>query len=163
MALWIVRAGKHGEYEYINFTQSIVSIDWSRLNDLSAISDKQELVNLIKYAYHEERERTRINWATQVWTFLNKISIGDIIALPLKKRAIIALGEISGGYRFSESNPSGARHIRPVKYWAEFSKGEFAQDILNSFQSQSTVCNVNRNNAEERVRLIYRAGQIPTK
>jgi restriction system protein len=67
---------------------------------------------------------------------------------------VIVIGEVSGDYRYIKDNPVGMKHTRAVKSWREFPRNQFDQDLLYSFGALSTVCRIQRNQAEERVRAL---------
>lgn len=155
MALWLVRAGKYGEREDMAIKEKVALIGWSNLGDLSNVKDKIELRKLIDNAYPDDKEKTKLNWTSQVWFFLHDIKEGDLIALPLKHRAVIAIGEVSGNYFYNIDNPADARHLRSIKLWKEFPRNIFDQDLLYSLGSASTVCQIRRNEAETRIKSIF--------
>lgn len=151
MALWLVRAGKYGEREDFALQHNVALIGWVELSDLSTIRNRKDLAALLDETYPDHNKFTLQNWESQIWQFVHEIQKGDFIALPLKHRSVIALGEVIGDYCFEPNFPSDARHTRQVKFWTEIPRNKFYQDLLGSFGSRRTVCRVNRNNAEERV------------
>lgn len=155
MTLWLVRAGKHGEREDFALDNNVVVIGWGELNrDLSSLKTRQELADLLQNTYPEQKPKTLSNWESQIWPFIREIKKGDLVALPLKHRAVIAIGEIEGEYRYKAENPLDARHTRPVKWKPELTRGQFAQDLLYSLGARRTVCRIQRNDAERRVKDI---------
>jgi restriction system protein len=154
MALWLVRAGKYGEREDFALQNNLALIGWEELPDLSYIKVRKELTTLLKKSYPDLNPKTLMNWESQIWPFVKEISVGDLIALPLKHRAVIAIGEFTGDYCFIGDNPINARHVRPVKWLNEFPRNQFGQDLLYSLGAAMTVCRIRRNNAESRVRNI---------
>lgn len=75
------------------------------------------------------------------------------MALPLKSQSSIALGSIEGDYRFEEVAPD-IKHIRPVKWLSIIPRSEFDQGLLFFLGARCTVCEIKRNNAEERIRKM---------
>ena len=79
--------------------------------------------------------------------------------LPRKLTKQIAIGKVVGPYQFREVN-SKPRHTRPVQWLpSEFPRTAFNQDLLYSFGSARTVCEITRNNAVVRVTAVL-AGQL---
>jgi restriction system protein len=111
-------------------------------------------MQLLEEIYPDEKKKTLINWGSQIWPFIYTMQIGDLIALPFKNRSVILIGEVTGGYQHRPDLPSDARHTRPVKWIGEFPRTGFDQDILYSLGAFMTVCRIQRNNAEERVKAI---------
>lgn len=164
MALWLVRAGRHGEYEDFVVDNDVVAIGWSELNDISEVQSRGELLALLQETYPDDKLGTVRNWRNQLWTLLTRIIEGDLVALPLKKRSVIAIGRVTGPYRFRSDFPAGARHTRPVK-WVEtdIPRTAFGQDLLFSLGAFLTVCQIKRNNAEERVKTILEGKPDPLR
>jgi restriction system protein len=72
--------------------------------------------------------------------------------LPLKTRSALAVGKVSGPYKFEPEAPSGAKHQRPVKWVrTDIPRGDVDQDILFSLGSTLTVFQVRRSDAEKRL------------
>lgn len=154
MAVWLVRAGKRGERESLALEEGVAVIGWEDLPDLSDVKTKEELHTLLESAYPDVKRETLQNWLGQIWAFIVGIQEGDLITLPLKTRSAIAIGEVTGSYRYRPDLPGDARHTRPVKWLKEFPRSAFDQDLLYSLGAYMTVCRVQRNNAEERIRAM---------
>jgi restriction system protein len=161
MTIWLVRAGKHGEREDFALEKNAAVIGWDELPDLSGIKTRQDMLTLLRKTYPSEKEKTRMNWASQLLGFVQRIKPGDLIALPLKRRSFIALGSVEGDYAFKGDNPPGALHLRPIKWEAEIPRSQFGQDLLYSLGAANTVCQISRNNAEVRI-LNLLAGKPDT-
>ncbi|MHB1006082.1 MAG: restriction endonuclease [Chloroflexota bacterium] len=164
MALWMVRAGKHGEREDFALDNSVIAIGWEEIQqDLSVFKARQEIDDIVQQVYVGANPNTLSSWVGQLWAFLNRIQGGDLVALPLKSRAAVAIGKVTGGYAYRPDNPPDARHVRPVEWIRkDVPRSAFDQDILYSLGSLLTVCQIQRNNAEDRVRAILR-GKPATK
>ncbi len=102
MTFWIVRAEKHGSNEKSAIEKSLITIGWNELPDLSKIGSKDELKTIYDKKYGPKSKMHIVNVAGQIWNFATKIVIGDLVALPLKISAGIAIGEVIGDYQFKE-------------------------------------------------------------
>jgi restriction system protein len=156
MSIWLVRAGQHGEQEDAVLEKGTAIIGWEELRDLSSVKTREELTLLMKDTYPNEKWRTLANWAGQVWTFCDRIKIGDLIVLPLKTHPAIAIGQITGPYEYKANGRVGF-HTRKVKWIRKDfprSPSIFGQDLLYSFGAFMTVCQIQRNNAESRITAI---------
>jgi restriction system protein len=155
MAVWLVRAGKHGEQEQAALDRNVATIGWDELPDLVPIADKEALESLYERCYPDESPMTRANKVGQVWGFRGRIKEGDLIVLPLKTRSAIAIGKVVGPYQYRTDLGDDVRHTRPVE-WArkDLPRTTFDQDLLYSLGAFMTVCQVRRNNAEERIRAV---------
>ena len=155
MSLWLVRAGKHGEQEDKVIEKNIAAIGWLKLPDLSSINSREQLKTLYEQTYPDTKKMAVINNVSQVWAFLRRIKEGDLVVLPLKRRAAIAIGEVTGPYEYRTDITENIRHTRPVNWMrTDLPRTAFSQDLLYSFGAFMTVCQISRNNAEERVRKI---------
>jgi restriction system protein len=154
MALWLVRAGRSGEYEDLAFENNLVVISWPELADLSGIKTREELKALLAKTYPDESPGKLVNWESQLWSFVKEMQPGDLVALPRKHQPVIAIGEVAGPYQYRPDFPEVSRHTRPVKWLEEKPRSDFAPDILYSLGASMTICRVQRNNAEERVRAL---------
>ncbi|MEM1059320.1 MAG: restriction endonuclease [Verrucomicrobiota bacterium] len=154
--VWMVRAGKHGQYQDRVIDQNIAAIGWPDLPDLSGIRSKDELLNLIKKTYPDANPRTLSNWCNQVWAFLHSIKPGDLIVLPLKGKSAVAMGKCVSGYQYLSENPEDCRHSIGVQWNEErVPRKRFKQDLLDSLGAFLTVCRIRRNNAESRIIEVF--------
>lgn len=69
MALWLVRAGAQGEHETLALDKNLVLIGWEDLGDLSRLTTREELLDLLKKTYPEAKEKALRNWSSQIWSF----------------------------------------------------------------------------------------------
>lgn len=161
MTLWLVRAGKYGERENLALEKGLAVIGWEELNDLSGVKTREELYDLLEKTYLEVKPKTLLNWVSQIWPFLKEMQNGDPVALPLKSRSVIAIGEVAGPYQYRSNLPADAKHTRPVKWLKELPRSAFDKDLLYSLGAFMTVCRIQRNNAEERVRALLAGKSMP--
>jgi len=159
MSLWLVRAGRHGEQEQGALENEVVTIGWNDLPDLFDIKTKEELTKLYAKVYPGAKKMQAVNEIGQLWRFVHEIQKGDLVALPLKKQSAIALGEIIGEYEYNEL-ANNIKHIRRVKWLKTIPRSAFDQDILYSLGAFMTVCQISRNDAENRVKEVLRK-EIP--
>ena len=162
MAIWLVRAGKSGEDESFALDNNVVVVGWSELPDLSSIENREELANLLNETYPDSSSSKIGNFTGQLWSFIKRIQIGDIVALPLKTRSKVAFGKITGNYLYKPDNPSGAKHTRSVEWLqTDIARDLIGQDLLYSLGAFMTVCQIKRNNAEERINTLIEKGIDP--
>ena len=115
------------------------------------LKPKEELEKLYVENYGPQKKNHLSNVVGQIWSFKDRINKGDLVALPLKRKSGIAIGEITGDYEFKKIQPN-IKHIRKVKWLKTFPRSSFDQDILYSLGAFLTVGKVRRDDAEERVR-----------
>ena len=150
MTLYVVRAGRHGEWEQIDLSEGITTIGWVQLPDLSRMKSKEELRAIYRSAYPDESEASAENRLSQVWRFAHEIKIGDYIAMPLKTQSAVAIGQVKGDYKYRPGDGM-VKHYREVEWLKTIPKSAFDKDLLYSLGAIQTVFRVSRNNAEARI------------
>lgn len=157
MSLWLVRAGAHGEQEQRALQQNVATIGWNDLPDLSTVKSRVQLKDLYEEVHPDAKKGRVANHVSQIWAFISRIKSGDLVVLPLKHQSAIAIGKVTGAYQYKTDLGSDVLHVRPVKWVrTDIPRTEFGQDLLYSFGAFMTVCQIQRNNAEERVRAILK-------
>ena len=160
MSLWVVRCGGDSGFEQEAYDQRIVGIGWGKLGDVSKFENLDEFRKYYAEKHPDEKVRTQINCSSQVFTFLRKIQIGDLVALPIKSLGAIAFGKIVGEYEFVADAHHYVKHQRKVEWIGEpIPRSSISQDLLYTFGAFLTVFQVTRNDAENRVRALL-AGKM---
>jgi restriction system protein len=163
MAVWLIRAGSHGEYELKFIQESRVYVTWDELDlNLGKLAERSELTRAMTQRYPDTKPRAIANWVSQVWPFAHEIAKSDLVVLPLKTQRAIQIGEITGDYHFEPKGPNPFFHWRPVKWIAEaVPRAHFGKDLPNTFGAFMTICRVQRNNAEARLAAMRATGWKP--
>ena len=162
MAVWLVRAGRDGSREDFVLENGVAAIGFDELPDLSDVKTRAELESLFRAAHPQDHPGRIANYVGQVWAFLQGIQNGDLVALPLKRRAAVAIGRVTGGYRYRADWNPGVRHTRPVEWlMQDIPRNAFDQDLLYSLGAFMTVCRIQRNNAEARIRALLEGKRAP--
>lgn len=152
MTFWVVRAGKYGQVESYSIENNRVAVGWDDIADMSSITSRSALQELVTATYPDETIGTTRVWTGELWAFREVIQVGDWVAIPLKSRAAIAVGRVTGPYQYNGEAPEGAVHQRAVQWIrTDLPRSEVDQDLLYSLGSTLTVFRVRRNNAEERL------------
>lgn len=155
MALWLVRAGSNGEREEMALEQGLAVIGWDELPSLEPYGTRDEILALCQQVYEDEKLNTLRNWAAQLYAFRGRMQKGDLVALPLKRQAAVAFGEVVGDYEYRPDLPSGAAHARKVRWTrTDVPRTAIGTDLLYSLGAFLTVARIQRNDAEERIRAI---------
>lgn len=165
MALWLVRAEKHGEFEEKFLSDKKIYLCWDHLcHDLSEIASQAKLRSLMEEIYPNNVAKKNINQGSQIWAFSHRMKIGDWIALPSKFKAAIHFGKITGDYVFCPNAPDPLYHHRTVDWFAtDIPRSNFDQDILYSLGAFLTICQIKRNNAEQRIMEMAKNGWKASK
>lgn len=153
MAVWLVRAGEKGEMQDFALDNSVAVVGWDDMPDLSTFSTREEMEAHCQQVYPTLKPKTIKNWVSQLWAFSKRIQLEDLVALPLKGQDVIAIGKILGDYKYLGNNPAGAKHTRPVSWIVQdMPRSRLDQDLLYSLGAFMTVCQIQRNNAEARIK-----------
>ena len=165
MAIWLVRAGGRGEYEQKFIQDKRAYITWNRLaTDLLKLSSKESLAKEMAKVYPQTGKNSLRNWVSQVWPFSHEAKRGDLVIVPLKTQPAINIGEITSDYKFDASASDPYYHSFQVKWIGEaIPRTNFGQDLLYSFGAFMTICRIQRNNAEERIKKMRANNWAPEK
>ena len=145
MAVWVVHAGAHGEFEQFAIDNAVVGVDFSLPKGVTQYPSREAL------RQHLQND----NAANQLWRFAHDLQVGETVVLPCKLSRLVAVGQVTGDYRYEADwlYP----HIRPVEWIADdIPRHNFDQDLLYSFGGMLTVFQVNRTNAQERIDRVVR-------
>ena len=156
MSLWMVRAGRHGEQEDTALKENVVTIGWEDMPDLSKIKTKDKLEKLFWQIYPDAKKRGAANEIGQLWRFIHEMKKGDLVALPLKKQSIIVIGRIEDEKYQYKKLAENVKHIRKVKWIKNIPRSAFDQDLLYSLGAFMTVCQIKRNDAENRIKQMLK-------
>lgn len=153
MAIWLIRAGSHGEYEQKFIQENRVYVTWGDLDvNLAKLKQRADLTAAMTERYPDSKPKRIMNWVSQVWPFAHEIKKGDLVVLPLKSQPAIQIGEITGDYHFDPKGANPYFHWRTVKWIGEaVPRANFGKDLLFTFGAFLTICRVQRNNAEQRI------------
>lgn len=163
MAVWLIRAGSHGEFEQKFLQEKRVYVTWDDLDvDLLKLEDREALVSAMIDRYPNAKPKTIANWTSQVWPFAHEMKKADWVVIPLKSQRAIQIGEVTGDYQFETAGPSPYFHWRSVKWIGEaIPRDHFGKDLLNTFGAFMTICRVKSNNAESRLSAMKANGWKP--
>jgi predicted Mrr-cat superfamily restriction endonuclease len=114
--VWIVRAGYWGDEKPIALDNSVATIHWNELSDLSGVTSRDELAQLYRDANPDESSYRVGNAVWQVWAFRSEIRKGDLVIIPLVRMwHAVAVGEVTGSYAYRTDLGKDVRHTLPVE------------------------------------------------
>src|SRR5688572_18520311 len=97
MAIWVIRAGAHGEYESKFTGEGRVYLTWDGLDvNLIRFRHRSELTDAMTERYPDTKPKAIATWVSQEWPFAHEIRKSDLVVLPLKTQRAIQIGEIMG-------------------------------------------------------------------
>ena len=159
--VFLNRAGKIGQDEGSALERGLSIVGFQSYPSLEGITDYEAILSLLNEQDSKIKKRAAANFAGQLWAFSISMIEGDIVVLPLKATSQIALGKVSGLYKYQKIGGEW-RHTRPVDWQRlDVLRSDFKQDLLYSFGAFMTVCQISRNDAETRVATVLRGQKDP--
>lgn len=162
MAVWLVRCGRHGEGEDVALGTGVVGIGWPDAGDLTSTTSLELVRARMAERFPDAKPSTLANWTGQVGSFRSRIKVGDLVALPLKSTPAVAFGRVTGEYRYEPDAQVSMRHQRAVTWIREdVPRDAIDQDLRFSLGAFLTVCRIQRNNAEARIKALLSGSTAP--
>ena len=152
--LYLARAGRNGEDETYAIDNGLAIIRFLDYPSLASAKNYDDILKLVRKTKPELGKRAAGNYAGQLWAFVVAMEAGDLIVMPQKLTSQLALGRVTGPYKFQKIDGI-MRHTRPVEWVrSDVARSVFMQDLLYSFGAFMTVCTITRNNAIKRVLAV---------
>lgn len=159
--VFLVRAGRNGEDEEYVLEHNLAVIGFIEVPALDRAANFDAILELVNASYPGIRSRAAGNYAGQLWAFAISMREGDTVVLPRKLSSQIALGTVTGPYKFQRIGDR-YRHTRPVKWIRpDVPRSVFGRDLLASFGAFMTVCNISRHDAPRRIAAVLAGGTDP--
>ncbi len=99
-AAWLIRAGGKGESAESFITEGIAALGFGHLPDLSQVSSRDEIAELIREDDPDASKGTVGNRAGQLWAFQSKVRQGDLVVMPQASGSHFAIGEVTKPYYY---------------------------------------------------------------
>ena len=101
------------------------------MGDLSAFPDRDALKATYR-ALHPNRSDGHVNTqAGQLWRFARQMQVDDLVVVPLRFIREIAVGEITGEYRWTTDYGPDMPHVRDVEWFmTDAPRDAFPSDLL---------------------------------
>ena len=150
-AVWLVRAGREGEYEDDALKRGLAIVDWS-VGDLTGAVDRDGIRERVRHADPSASSRSIGNVTGQLASFLLDLVEGDIVSLPLKTRSgHVALGRVTGQYvyRAVDGHEFHTRSVNWIR--TDVPLSDFGADLQSSLGYSGTICRIQGNDAERRI------------
>lgn len=157
MALWLYRTGRYGEHEQKFLNDSRIYLTWDEIatHDLTKVKQASEIKTILRQANPDASEGKIANHTGQIFAFIAGMKPGDWIVMPLKSKSAIAIGEINNQFAYDAKAEPHYQLWRGIKWLnQEVPRSAFDQDLLYSFGAIQTLCQIQRNDAEKRIRKM---------
>lgn len=161
-AAWIVRSGRSGERDTFALEHGVAGGGFNEVPDLTGVSSRDQLSDIVRASYPDDSDGKIANFAGQLWALRTRIQVGDTIVLPLKTTSQIAIGVVTGGYRYASDQEPDRRHLIGVDWRrTDVPRTAVHQDLLYSLGAFMTVCQTKRNDGAWRLGQILATGTDP--
>lgn len=158
--VYLVRAGSEGQDEEYVLDNNIAVIGYKDIPSLEGAKNYEEIFKIITTTKPDVKPRAAGNYTGQLWAFAIAMKEGDIVVLPRKLTSQVALGKVSGPYKYQKIG-NEFRHTRKVQWIRpDIARSVFNQDLLSSFGAFLTVCNISRNGAADRIAEVLERGGL---
>ncbi|MDI9394166.1 MAG: hypothetical protein QM426_01550 [Euryarchaeota archaeon] len=144
MRLWLLKSAGTLEDEERILEDSVVTIGWAELPDLSGKNEEQ-VKKLILGIYPGVRGELSETWAGEICSFITKIEKGDLLVVPFKTRNEALIGKVTGDYEYRQIS-CFIRHIRKVRWLKIISKGELEEEYDIDLNSPEALLSIKTDN-----------------
>jgi restriction system protein len=152
--VYLTRAGQHGEDEEYALDHDLAIIGYQAVPSMEGAKTYEGFVELVKKYIPDAKKGAIGNFAGQLHAFAIAMTEGDLAVLPRKTTSQIALGRVTGPYKYRKIG-GNYRHTRAVEWIRpDLPRTAFGQDLLYSFGAFLTVCRISRNDAELRIAAV---------
>ena len=159
MAVWVIRAGREGENEEFALNNGVYSIGFGLDQSVTNFADRDALRDFIQETQSLDSVQRAAAYASQLWRVAYDMKMGEMVVLPRKRPKVIAVGRIAGDYEYNpDESQAPLPHTRKVEWLVEdVPRANFDSDLLRSINSNRTIFQVSRNNAEGRINDVVNA------
>jgi len=161
---WLIRAGGRGEHAESFIKSEIAAVDFGHLGDLSEVSSRDEIVELVKEDWPESSDREAGARADQLWAFRSEIRRGDLVVTPRRTNSSFALGTVTGQYWYRHDSDT-MRHAVSVDWKPnDVPRTAVRQDLLESLSNPRYRWTINSITSEEeawRLHQLLETGRDP--
>lgn len=104
MTVWLVRAGKHGEFEQKFLQENRIYVTWDHLAvDIGKMTERKQLFDAMTKAYPDAKVKAIHNNVSQVWPFAHGMEKGaKSVACSIDEFLIVACDHSLAGGRKRE-------------------------------------------------------------
>ena len=159
--VYLARAGRRGEDEEAALDNNLAILGLQEVPSAEGAADWDTVFKLVENSLPGRNVHAISTIARQFRAFVLDMEDDDIVILPRKLTAQIAIGRVRGPYRFDQVN-GVFRHTRPVEWLRpDVPRATFKQDLLYSFGAFLGVCKISRNDAARRVEAVLEGKPDP--
>lgn len=162
MTAWMVRAGSSGEREQWALESGYTGAGFGDVGSLTDSGTREAVLNRVGEGIPDRSTGALRNFAAQLWALRGRMAVGDLVVMPLKRTSEIAIGTIDSEYVYLDNPDPERRHVRRVAWKVtNLARSRVKQDLLYSLGAFSTICQIQRNDAEHRLTVCMSGNADP--
>ena len=139
--MWVCRAGQKSIYAQYYFESGKIYIPWDEFKkDLKKYDDRALLKELVIKEKGEVSRTSISNWAGQLYTFCQEMTIGDYVLIPSNSSRLFTLARVAGDYEYNPQNKKGLWHSRDIEIVErDIPSSIFLQSVRYSLGAYRTI------------------------
>jgi len=145
--LWVVHIGNDDRIALRARDEGFVCIGWTSMGDLSQYDKRDKMRTAMEQAFPDSKKGSISASYGQTFRFAHEMKEGDPIVLPVRPTREIAIGKITGEYKFAVDDAdlfeNDYYNIRPVEWLKIVPRTVFSQVALHSFGAFTSVSTSN--------------------
>lgn len=160
---WVIRSGRYGEREAWALSEGYSGGGWDEVPDLSPLTTREQVAEILAEALPELAANVLANYTGQMYALRRRIQPGHLIVMPLKSARSLALGVVTGGYRYLAQEPDPSkRHVVEVDWRVtDLPRSDVKQDLLYTLGSLLSIFAPSKNHAVERLWALLETRSDP--
>lgn len=154
---WMVRAGEGG-WRFEDFERdSIVSIGWLEMGDMSALRTREDFIRHVERSYPGAKKAWIPGSAGQAFRFVREIKVGDgVVTYSPNERAYL-VGTVVGEYLYATDLSPEQPNLHKVQWRGRVNRDQLSVPTRNSLGAISTLFLLPLEAAAEIERLLIGA------
>ena len=113
--MWVCRAGQKANDFDLYMKSNKIYIPWEGYNsDYSKIEELAMFREIVSKEKMVDNRTTISNWSSQIYQFVNVISIDDYVLVPGPQSRLYHLAKVTGGYTYSSNGKY--HHSRDIEF-----------------------------------------------
>ena len=159
---WVIRAGGKGQPDVTSvfWASSVAAIGWGT-GDLSRVSNKEEIRDRLRRVYPDWNNRKLGAIAGNIYRFVFKISVGDLVVTPQPKGGRdILIGYSAGHYQHRPGLVMNDDDVRMVNWRRRGTRDDLSKPLRDSLGRRLTVYSISKH-IDEIVGLLGKFDSIP--
>ena len=138
-AMWMVRAGEGG-FRFEEFkSESLVSIGWHEVGDMTRFRTRTDFTRAMEQNLAGAKSGQVAASAGQTYRFVREIAIGDRVVSYDRSERTYLVGEVIGDYEYRPERSAEHPNIRRVRWLGQVKRDALSVVARNSLGSISTL------------------------